>query len=113
MPSLPRDDFLIAMHEADVLVGNSSSGIIEAASVGTPAVNIGPRQAGRQVSGPSVIHCTESLGAIRQAIRKAIKKGTTRPRSNVYGDGRAGEQIASTLAQIPLNETIRRKLNAY
>ncbi len=111
--SLPRDDFLVAMHEADVLVGNSSSGIIEAASVGTPAVNIGLRQAGRQVSGPCVIHCSESLDAIRQALRKAMKKRTIRTRSNVYGDGHAGERIAKTLAQTPLDETTCRKLNAY
>lgn len=112
MPSLPRDDFLLAMHDADVLIGNSSSGIIEAASVGTPAVNIGPRQSGRQISGSGVIHCGESLYAIRRALRTATKKGPIGKR-NIYGDGHAGERIAKTLAQIPLNETIRRKLNSY
>ena len=111
--SLPRDDFLVAMHEADVLVGNSSSGIIEAASVGTPTVNIGLRHAGRQVSGSSVVHCTESLAAIRQALRRAMKKRTKKTSSNVYGDGHAGERIAKTLARIPFDEKLRRKLNSY
>lgn len=113
VPSLPRDDFLMALHEADVLVGNSSSGIIEAASAGTPAVNIGPRQTGRQVSSTSVIHCGESLDAIRVALRNARKKKISKSHSNAYGDGRAGGRIAATLARIPLNEKLRRKLNAY
>jgi GDP/UDP-N,N'-diacetylbacillosamine 2-epimerase (hydrolysing) len=113
VPSLPQDDFLLAMHMSTVLVGNSSSGIIEAASVGTPAINIGKRQSGRQVGGDNVIHCTESVHAIRQALRRAAtsKKGTDR--STVYGDGHAGERIAKVLARVSLNEKTRRKLNAY
>lgn len=113
VPSLPRDEFLIAMHKADVLLGNSSSGIIEAASVGTPAINIGSRQEGRQVSGRGVIHCEESTDAIRKAIRQAAGRIPRRSGSNVYGDGRAGERIAKVLAQTPLNEELRRKLNSY
>ena len=53
--SLARDDYLRRLAESRVLVGNSSSGIIEAASAGTPAVNVGDRQAGRQRSGSSVV----------------------------------------------------------
>jgi GDP/UDP-N,N'-diacetylbacillosamine 2-epimerase (hydrolysing) len=113
VPSLPRDDFLLAMHKANVLVGNSSSGIIEAASVGTPAINIGKRQNGRQVSGANVIHCDETFDAIRNALREAARRRKTRACSAVYGDGHAGERIAKVLARIPLNDTVRRKLNAY
>lgn len=113
VPTMPRDEFLLAMHDTDVLVGNSSSGIIEAASIGTPAVNVGLRQAGRQVSGNAVIHCAESLSSIRAAIQRALRKRKTSHKSTPYGDGRAGERIAKTLARIPLDDSLRRKLNAY
>jgi len=96
-----------------VLIGNSSSGIIEAASVGTPAVNIGPRQNGRQVSGPSVIHSSESLPAIRKAVKKALRTTPVELRANVYGDGRAGERIARVLARVPFDKKLYRKLNEY
>lgn len=111
-PSLPRPEFLQAMKESCVMVGNSSSGIIEAASLGTPAVNVGPRQTGRQPSGPSVIHCGESVAEIRAAIRKAVRLRPIRHR-NAYGDGRAGRRIAAILTSIPLNARLRAKLNSY
>ena len=113
VPSLPRDDFLLAMHKADVLVGNSSSGIIEAGYVGTLAINIGTRQTGRQVAGENVIHCSESVEAIRLALRRAVERKKAKTRSTVYGSGQAGERIAKVLVRMPLNEKLRRKLNAY
>jgi GDP/UDP-N,N'-diacetylbacillosamine 2-epimerase (hydrolysing) len=111
--SLVRDEYLRLLAESRVLVGNSSSGIIEAASAGTPAVNVGDRQAGRQRSGSSVVDCGETLAEIAAAIRAAMSK---RPRAGArtcYGDGRAGERIARALAKARLDERLRRKQIAY
>jgi UDP-hydrolysing UDP-N-acetyl-D-glucosamine 2-epimerase len=111
--SLPRDEFLRQLVAADVLVGNSSSGIIESAFAGTPAVNVGPRQAGRLRGGPSVIDCGESRAAIRSAIRRALRKHPRAGARSVYGDGRAGRRIADNLLRVPLSNAVRRKQITY
>ncbi|MFQ5807944.1 MAG: UDP-N-acetylglucosamine 2-epimerase [Phycisphaerae bacterium] len=111
--SLPRDEYLRALLDADVLIGNSSSGIIEAPFVGTPAVNVGERQAGRQVGGPAVVHAAESLGAIRAALRRALRKRPRPAGRNVYGDGYAAQRIATVLARLRPSPQLVRKRIAY
>jgi GDP/UDP-N,N'-diacetylbacillosamine 2-epimerase (hydrolysing) len=107
--SLPHDDYLHALLHADVLVGNSSSGIIEAPFAGTPSVDVGDRQAGREPGGPSVIHADESLASIRGALRRALRKRPRRGGRSVYGDGRAGQRIAHLLGTLRLTPTLTRK----
>jgi len=109
--SLANEDFLRALMAARVIVGNSSSGIIESAAAGTPAVNIGPRQQGRQKCGPSVVDCDYGQRNVRTAIRRAL--GLRPRRRTVYGDGRAGERIARILAEKPLPAGLRRKQLAF
>jgi UDP-hydrolysing UDP-N-acetyl-D-glucosamine 2-epimerase len=111
--SLPRDEFVRALAEADLLVGNSSSGIIEAPVLGTPSVDVGDRQRGRERGGPSVVHAEESRQAVASAIRRALRRRRGTIGRSVYGDGRAGERIARILARIPLTATLRRKQLAY
>jgi len=107
--SLDRSEYLQTLAEADVLVGNSSSGIIEAASAGTPSVNIGPRQCGRERAGPSVIDAGESLASIREALHRALRKRPIMGGKTRYGDGRAGQRIAEALADLPLGDSLRQK----
>lgn len=111
---LPRSVFLGLLRDAAVLVGNSSSGIIEAASFGTPAVDVGPRQAGRERSG-NVIHVPLSASEIRHALAAIWRKG--RPvrfgGRNVYGGEGAGERIAEVLARLSVDDRLLRKLIAY
>jgi UDP-N-acetylglucosamine 2-epimerase len=111
--SLDRDEYLRRLIGADLLIGNSSSGIIEAATAGTPAVDIGPRQHGRETSGRSVIHAEESYAAVRAAIKRALRLGPINASRSAYGDGRAGERIAQLLIRVPVTEAYRRKLNSY
>lgn len=111
--SLPRDDYLRALLAADVLVGNSSSGTIEAPLAGTPSVDVGARQAGREPGGTSVRHVGESYAAIRAAIQAALGARRTPGLHTVYGDGHAGQRIARILARLPLNADLRRKIIAY
>lgn len=110
--SLDRGTYLSKLMEADVLIGNSSSGIIEASIVGTPVVNIGDRQEGRERSGPSVIDADESHSSITQALKKALKKRPVIGRSTVYGDGTAGRKIARLLAHTPCDSVFLRKCNS-
>jgi len=111
--SLPRDEYLQALCDAAVLVGNSSSGVIEAPLAGTPSISVGPRQAGREPGGPSVIECGESAAAIRAALGRALRLPRRPGRRSVYGDGRAGERIARVLAELPLSAETARKVIAY
>lgn len=107
---LPRADYLDALAQAEALVGNSSSGIIEAASFGTPVVNIGSRQRLRQRNA-NTLDCGNDAAAIGAAIAAQLAHGRW-PAANVYGDGRAGERIAALLAAVPLPASLLDKTNA-
>lgn len=115
LPDVARPMFLGLMREAAMLVGNSSSGIIEAASFGTPVVDIGPRQLGRDRS-QNVMSVTYSEKAIRGAVKAIWNAGTPlrwRGR-NIYGGIGTAERVVSTLAQLDLhNPILRRKLISY
>lgn len=89
---------------SDLLVGNSSSGIMETASLALPTVNVGMRQKGRQKP-RNVIDAEPNENAIRQAIEKGLSDDFRRSldgMTNPYGDGHASEKIAAILANAPL-----------
>jgi UDP-hydrolysing UDP-N-acetyl-D-glucosamine 2-epimerase len=99
--NFPVETYLRLMRSAACLVGNSSASIREGAFVGTPAVNIGSRQDGRE-RGPNVIDVAPERRAIVDAIRRQIAHGPYEP-AYLYGDGRAGDRIAGVLATSPLH----------
>ena len=109
-----RPLFLGLMRDAAVLVGNSSSGIIEAASFGTPVVDVGPRQAGRERSA-NVVNVAARAGAIQAAVQAVWRRG--RPirfrGRNVYGGGGAGARIAAVLSRLSVDDRLLRKLIAH
>ncbi|MBI3835489.1 MAG: UDP-N-acetylglucosamine 2-epimerase (hydrolyzing) [Planctomycetes bacterium] len=107
--SLDRDEFLRSMLSAELLIGNSSCGIIEASAAGTPVVNVGSRQKGRERGGDAILNCDEDAASIHRAIRGALALGPIMPACDVYGDGHAGERIAEHLATMPLTDAFRRK----
>lgn len=111
MTHLPRAEFVAWLAHADVLVGNSSSGIIEAATFGTPVVNIGSRQNMRERN-PNVIDVSPDAGALREAVQRALRDGPSAP-GNVYGDGRAVSRITSLLATVPIDPALLEKCNEY
>jgi UDP-N-acetylglucosamine 2-epimerase len=98
--NFPVETYLRLMRSAACLVGNSSASIREGAFVGTPAVNIGSRQDGRE-RGPNVIDVGPDRAAIVDAIRRQLKHGPYPP-AHLYGDGHAGVRIAEVLSQAPL-----------
>ncbi len=93
--SLPIEYYAPLLRNAACIVGNSSSGIREAAFLGVPTVNIGSRQAGRE-RGENVIDVGYSRKEIENAILKQIEHGKYEP-DYIYGNGKAGQKIAETL----------------
>ncbi len=99
--NFPVETYLRLMRSAACLVGNSSASIREGAFVGTPAVNIGSRQEGRE-RGPNVVDVGPDRAAIVDAIRRQLAHGPYPP-AHLYGDGHAGARIADVLARAPLH----------
>ncbi len=96
-----------------IVVQRGAKTIIESAAAGVPAVDIGPRQAGRLTCGSSVVHCRYGTRAVKQALGKALKMRLRGRLANVYGDGTAGRRIVRILAATALSENQRRKRIAY
>lgn len=115
LKDISRPLFLGLLREAAVLVGNSSSGIIEAASLGTRVVDIGPRQLGRERSG-NVVSVLYNEAVIVRALRSVGNDGVSgrwRGR-NVYGGRDTAEKIVQTLASLNLSsDRLLRKLIAH
>ena len=108
---LPRPLYVAALRHAEALVGNSSSGIIEAASFGTPVVNIGNRQRARERN-HNTLDCAAERPAIAAAIAEALAHGRYAP-ANRYGDGRSGARITHLLATLPIDAGLLDKVNTY
>lgn len=99
--NLPVATYVRLMRACACLVGNSSSGIREGAFIGTPVVNIGSRQAGRE-RGHNVLDVPDEQAAIARAIAAQVAHGRY-PTDPVYGDGGAGRRIAEVLATVQPN----------
>jgi UDP-hydrolysing UDP-N-acetyl-D-glucosamine 2-epimerase len=100
LKNLPPEGFLELLLNARTIVGNSSAGIREAAFFGTPTVNIGTRQRGREC-GPNVVHVPYEAKAIVTALEQQLAHGRHES-SDIFGSGRAGKQIADLLATVEL-----------
>lgn len=98
--SLGQLRYLSTMKYASVVIGNSSSGILEAPSFKVPTINIGDRQKGR-IQAESILNCVPKTGDIIKKIDIALNDTSFRKRleyvKNPYGDGNATEKIISTL----------------
>lgn len=111
--SLGQRRYLSCLRHVDGVVGNSSSGLIEAPSMGIGTVNIGDRQRGR-IRAESVIDCAPERSAIGAAIatlytpefRKRLKKVR-----NPYGDGGASERIVEALAAVSLDGIVKKRFH--
>ncbi|MCD4672272.1 MAG: UDP-N-acetylglucosamine 2-epimerase [Anaerolineaceae bacterium] len=106
--NLGTQGYFSLMKFAAAMVGNSSSGIIEAASFELPVVNIGTRQGGR-VSGINVLDVgydhSEILDGIQRAVSSALRQ-SLQGMQNSYGDGQAAQRIVSRLREVPLDEKL-------
>ena len=111
--SLGQQRYLSAMKHCAAVVGNSSSGIIEAPAMGKPTVNIGTRQQGR-VRASSIIDCGESSGAIQAAIARALSPLFTAQAAettSLYGDCSASTEICKLLATLDVQRNFAKRFH--
>ncbi len=101
--NLSRIEYLTLMRKSQLMVGNSSSGLLEAPTYNIPAINIGRRQDGR-VSGKNVIHVKFNEKDIKKAIETALSKKFNdilkKDGFNPYGDGNSSEKILDIVKDI-------------
>ena len=114
--NLPAVAYWSLLREAAVLVGNSSSGIMEAASFELPVVNVGMRQHGRE-RGRNILDAPVPDGSrdatpIVEQIEKALSEDfreSLRGSGNLYGDGHASERIVKVLTETPLEGLLHKR----
>ena len=111
VPNLGPDGYYSVMSHAAAMVGNSSSGLIEAASFGLPVVNIGTRQRGR-LRARNVIDVgygrDEIAAGIATAVSPRFRDGLA-GLVNPYGDGHAAGRIVEKVKHVPINDALLRK----
>ena len=113
--SLGMVRYLSAISQAEFVIGNSSSGLIEVPSFQIPTINIGDRQKGR-IQGETVINCAPDHDEIISALRKAMseefrdKIGNS---INPYGDGKTSDKIVTVVKDFLINEKFNLKKKFY
>lgn len=114
--SLGQKKYLSLLKYADIMVGNSSSGIIESPSFRVPVVNIGNRQKGRLRSS-NIIDVSDNKHEIVRAIRRALTcnefKKTLNSIDNIYGDGTTSKRIVQVLKETNINKGLLTKKLSY
>jgi UDP-hydrolysing UDP-N-acetyl-D-glucosamine 2-epimerase len=109
--SLGQTRYLGALAHADAVIGNSSSGILEAPSLHVPTVNIGDRQRGR-LRAASVIDASEDAVAIAAALRRALSgefRAGLAAMQSPFGDGHASERMLEIIASHPLEGLLMKR----
>ncbi|MGO0305857.1 UDP-N-acetylglucosamine 2-epimerase [Endozoicomonas acroporae] len=108
--SLGQLRYLSAMKFCDAVIGNSSSGLIETPTFGTPTLNIGDRQKGR-IFGNTVINCGDSENEIESGMKKIMNpdfRQECKKSHNPYGKGDSSEKILETIINHPLENLIKK-----
>jgi UDP-hydrolysing UDP-N-acetyl-D-glucosamine 2-epimerase len=111
--SLGSHLYLNLMRISDVVIGNSSSGIIEAPFIGTPTINIGDRQKGRSMA-PSIICCDEEYDSIFSALKLSLSKKhleVTKRKDSPYGKPGAAKKIINILSKTSFDNLIKKKFH--
>lgn len=108
--SLGMKRYLSAVKYAAFVMGNSSSGILEAPVLGTPTINIGDRQKGR-IQAKTILNCEPEEKAIRDAIQNATTM--RHEATNIYGAGNTSELMVQIMKELLLNDSIDLKKGFY
>jgi UDP-N-acetylglucosamine 2-epimerase (non-hydrolysing)/GDP/UDP-N,N'-diacetylbacillosamine 2-epimerase (hydrolysing) len=110
--SLPRLEYLGVMDAADVMVGNSSSGVIESTALDLPVVDIGPREKRRERA-ENVVSVPHDRDAIARAVDEVLTDPAPQRRAasaeSPYDYGGSGDEIAAVLEEVSLGERLLRK----
>lgn len=108
---LDRSEYLNCLANCDLIIGNSSSGIIETASFDITCLNLGTRQNGR-LRNSNIVDCKEiALESMREALSKAL--ALKPPFENAYGNGKTAERMAEIIPKLPLSQKTLCKINTY
>ena len=112
--SIPRNDYLGFLQNCKVLLGNSSSGVIEASYFDISVVNIGIRQKDRE-RGTNVIDVNHSTNEIFNVLKKIIfsRKKIPFKNNSIYGNGTASKKIVNILTKIKINDDLIQKQIHY
>jgi len=114
--NLPHEDYISLMKSVNLMIGNSSSGIIESPSLKIPVINIGSRQQGRERS-ENILDIKPDKNQILQAINRALYDknflNKVKTCKNRFGDGYAASRMVKTLKEITLNEKLIQKQITY
>ncbi len=113
--SLGMVRYLSAVKYSAMVIGNSSSGIVEVPSFGVPTINIGDRQKGR-IQADSVINCEPEMDAFERALSLVMSDGfqvKARNTVNPYGDGKTSGKIVDTIVEYLANDKINLKKRFY
>lgn len=113
--SLGMTRYLSALKYCTLVIGNSSSGLLEAPSFGIPTINIGDRQKGR-LQADSVINCGPNVQDIEKALDLALTdkfKIQAKKTINPYGDGKTSEKVVNTINDFLMNDRIELKKKFY
>ncbi|XP_051890719.1 bifunctional UDP-N-acetylglucosamine 2-epimerase/N-acetylmannosamine kinase isoform X2 [Pristis pectinata] len=105
---IPFEQFIQLVAHAGLMIGNSSCGVREAGAFGTPVINLGTRQTGRE-TGENVLHVrsADSQNKILHALQ--LQFGKLYPCSKIYGDGNAVPRILKFLKSIDIDEPLQKK----
>lgn len=113
--SLGMIRYLSALKYCSIVIGNSSSGLVEAPSFGVPTINIGERQKGR-IQSDSVINCKPNKDDIKKAMEIALSeefRNKIKNTINPYGDGNTSEKVVETIKDFILGGKINLKKKFY
>ncbi|KOA21126.1 UDP-N,N'-diacetylbacillosamine 2-epimerase (hydrolyzing) [Clostridium homopropionicum DSM 5847] len=114
--NITQVEYLSLLNVADAMIGNSSSGIIEAPSFKLPVINIGTRQDGR-LRACNVIDVgytkEEILAGINKALNEDEYKEKLKNCTNPYGDGEAGSRISEILSRVHIDRELLQKRITY
>lgn len=116
VPNLDREDYLTVLANASCLVGNSSSGLLEAPTFRIPVVNIGNRQRGRPQA-LNIVNASYEPSDIERAIRFVLSDAKFRDACsravNPFGDGKSAERIVGILRDIRIDDALLDKQTTY
>ncbi len=110
VPSLGQLNYLSALQHIDLIIGNSSSGLLEAPSFKIGTINIGDRQNGR-IKAKSVVDCLPDKKSIKETIKKIYSNEFQKLLKNVrnpYDDGYASQKIIKVLKTVNLNKILKK-----
>lgn len=114
--NLPHEDYLSFMKSVDVMIGNSSSGIVEAPTLKTPVINIGDRQQGRERS-KNILDVKPTKDNIIKSVHYVLinKEFQRRVKNcvNVFGEGNASKKIINILKNLEIDDKLLTKRITY